>query len=75
MKYKIELHKNWPFRRREVKNPGIYRVPEDMDEATAERAIREAGASKFEEVRRGYRPKVKAKVETDTKAVEAPENK
>lgn len=47
MKYKIELFSNWRSKA-ELHHPGVYRVPEDMSDETAQLAIKDGGAQKVE---------------------------
>lgn len=48
MDFKIVLQKNWRWRRDQMFTPGTYRVPEDMSEEMARRAVKEEGAVKVE---------------------------
>lgn len=48
MKYKIELTQNFYPDRRNFLTPGPYRVPEDISEAIAERALSEGAAKRLE---------------------------
>lgn len=46
MDYEITLHENWRPGDGRLLHPGHYRVPEDMSEEFAQRAIAEGGATR-----------------------------
>ncbi len=70
MKYKIEVFKNWHFHRGRFLTPGTYRVPEDVPEAIAKRAI-EDGAQKISR-RKTPAPENKAVKVAENKDVDDP---
>lgn len=48
MDYEITLHDNWRPGNGRLLHPGTYRIPEDLSEEMADRAIAEAGATRKE---------------------------